>query len=121
MFLQYIIMVNILIAFFKYVCPLLPSSFRSWRDGVAALLHSNVYFDMASSSRELWKYNRYRYIMTYQERPWLPPPLILLSHSALVLRAVCRRWSADARREEGGSGLSEWASGSSPAARQRAR
>lgn len=61
---------------------------------------------MASSSNKLWKYNRYRYIMTYLDRPWLPPPLILLSHSALALRAVCQRWSP-AGREGGGSGLSE--------------
>uniref|UniRef100_A0A3B4VHT4 non-specific serine/threonine protein kinase n=1 Tax=Seriola dumerili TaxID=41447 RepID=A0A3B4VHT4_SERDU len=69
MFFQYIIMVNILIAFFN-----------------------NIYFDMASTSNKLWKYNRYRYIMTYQERPWLPPPLILLSHMALGLTAVYRRY-----------------------------
>ncbi|XP_022611056.1 transient receptor potential cation channel subfamily M member 6-like [Seriola dumerili] len=82
MFFQYIIMVNILIAFFN-----------------------NIYFDMASTSNKLWKYNRYRYIMTYQERPWLPPPLILLSHMALGLTAVYRRYSGDAEREERGSGL----------------
>uniref|UniRef100_A0A7N9ARQ3 non-specific serine/threonine protein kinase n=1 Tax=Mastacembelus armatus TaxID=205130 RepID=A0A7N9ARQ3_9TELE len=68
MFFQYIIMVNVLIAFFN-----------------------NVYFDMASTSNKLWKYNRYRYIMTYQEKPWLPPPLILLSHITLGLRAIYRR------------------------------
>uniref|UniRef100_A0A8C4DRJ7 non-specific serine/threonine protein kinase n=1 Tax=Dicentrarchus labrax TaxID=13489 RepID=A0A8C4DRJ7_DICLA len=68
MFFQYIIMVNILIAFFN-----------------------NIYFDMASTSNKLWKYNRYRYIMTYQDRPWLPPPLILLSHMTLGLRAIYRR------------------------------
>lgn len=78
-----------------------------------SLVHSNVYFDMASSSNLLWRYNRYRYIMTYQERPWLPPPLILLSHSALLLRAVCRRWSAAAEPEGGASGLSEYTSGTS--------
>uniref|UniRef100_A0A8D3BRK0 non-specific serine/threonine protein kinase n=1 Tax=Scophthalmus maximus TaxID=52904 RepID=A0A8D3BRK0_SCOMX len=65
MFFQYIIMVNILIAFFN-----------------------NIYFDMASTSNKLWKYNRYRYIMTYQERPWLPPPLILLSHMTLALLVI---------------------------------
>uniref|UniRef100_A0A8D3CR20 non-specific serine/threonine protein kinase n=1 Tax=Scophthalmus maximus TaxID=52904 RepID=A0A8D3CR20_SCOMX len=65
MFFQYIIMVNILIAFFN-----------------------NIYFDMASTSNKLWKYNRYRYIMTYQERPWLPPPLILLSHMTLGLTQI---------------------------------
>ncbi|XP_031704839.1 transient receptor potential cation channel subfamily M member 6 isoform X3 [Anarrhichthys ocellatus] len=82
MFFQYIIMVNILIAFFN-----------------------NIYFDMASTSNKLWKYNRYRYIMTYQDRPWLPPPLILLSHMTLGLRAIYRRFIGDAEREERGSGL----------------
>uniref|UniRef100_A0A4W6FV62 non-specific serine/threonine protein kinase n=1 Tax=Lates calcarifer TaxID=8187 RepID=A0A4W6FV62_LATCA len=67
MFFQYIIMVNILIAFFN-----------------------NIYFDMASTSNKLWKYNRYRYIMTYQERPWLPPPLILLSHITLATYLIMR-------------------------------
>ncbi|XP_069034204.1 transient receptor potential cation channel subfamily M member 6 isoform X1 [Embiotoca jacksoni] len=82
LFFQYIIMVNILIAFFN-----------------------NIYFDMASTSNKLWKYNRYRYIMTYQERPWLPPPLILLSHMTFALRAINRKFSGDAEREERSSGL----------------
>ncbi|XP_037633258.1 transient receptor potential cation channel subfamily M member 6 isoform X1 [Sebastes umbrosus] len=82
LFFQYIIMVNILIAFFN-----------------------NVYFDMESSSNKLWKYNRYRYIMTYQERPWLPPPLILLSHMTSSLRTIYRRCIGDAEQEERGSGL----------------
>lgn len=72
------------------------------------LKFSNIYFDMASISNKLWKYNRYRYIMTYQEKPWLPPPLILLSHMTLTLRAIYRRCSGDAEREERGSGLSEF-------------
>uniref|UniRef100_A0A8D3C3U5 non-specific serine/threonine protein kinase n=1 Tax=Scophthalmus maximus TaxID=52904 RepID=A0A8D3C3U5_SCOMX len=84
MFFQYIIMVNILIAFFN-----------------------NIYFDMASTSNKLWKYNRYRYIMTYQERPWLPPPLILLSHMTLGLTAIHKRFSGEAEQEERGSGLSD--------------
>lgn len=62
---------------------------------------------MASTSNKLWKYNRYRYIMTYQDRPWLPPPLIVLSHVALALRAVYRRFHGDDEQEETGSGLSE--------------
>ncbi|KAG9331519.1 hypothetical protein JZ751_018922 [Albula glossodonta] len=43
----------------------------------------NIYFDMKSISDKLWKYNRYRYIMTYQEKPRLPPPFILFSHEDL--------------------------------------
>ncbi|KAM8866020.1 transient receptor potential cation channel subfamily M member 6 isoform 2-T6 [Synchiropus picturatus] len=82
MFVQYIIMVNILIAFFN-----------------------NIYFDMASTSNKLWKYNRYRFIMTYQDRPWLPPPLILFSHMTLGLRAIYRRLRGQTGREEKRTGL----------------
>uniref|UniRef100_A0A8C3UMK3 non-specific serine/threonine protein kinase n=1 Tax=Catharus ustulatus TaxID=91951 RepID=A0A8C3UMK3_CATUS len=64
LFVQYIIMVNLLIAFFN-----------------------NVYFDLKSISNKLWKYNRYRYIMTYREKPWLPPPFILLSHFGLLMKS----------------------------------
>lgn len=35
---------------------------------------------MKTISNKLWMYNRYRFIMTYHKKPWLPPPLILLSH-----------------------------------------
>ncbi|XP_015267020.1 PREDICTED: transient receptor potential cation channel subfamily M member 6 [Gekko japonicus] len=68
LFVQYIIMVNLLIAFFN-----------------------NVYFDMKSISNKLWKYNRYRYIMTYHEKPWLPPPFIILSYTGLFLKCLCHR------------------------------
>lgn len=65
---------------------------------------------MAATSNKLWKYNRYRYIMTYQEKPWLPPPFILLSHMTLGLRTIYRRFAGDAEREERRSGLSEYCS-----------
>lgn len=62
---------------------------------------------MASTSNKIWKYNRYRFIMTYQDRPWLPPPLIVLSHMTLVLRATYRRFRGGDTQEDTGSGLSE--------------
>uniref|UniRef100_A0A8D1CAR4 non-specific serine/threonine protein kinase n=1 Tax=Sus scrofa TaxID=9823 RepID=A0A8D1CAR4_PIG len=81
LFVQYIIMVNLLIAFFN-----------------------NVYIEMKSISNNLWKYNRYRYIMTYHEKPWLPPPFILLSHIGLLLRRLCHH-QAPNDQEEGDVGL----------------
>lgn len=63
---------------------------------------------MASTSNKLWKYNRYRYIMTYQERPWLPPPLIIFSHMAQGLRAIYRTFSGGTEQEERCSGLSKY-------------
>ncbi|XP_053265125.1 transient receptor potential cation channel subfamily M member 6 isoform X2 [Podarcis raffonei] len=79
LFVQYIIMVNLLIAFFN-----------------------NVYFDMKSISNKLWKYNRYRYIMMYHEKPWLPPPFIILSHVGILINCLChRRLPNELDREEG--------------------
>ncbi|NXO05082.1 TRPM6 protein, partial [Rhinopomastus cyanomelas] len=83
LFVQYIIMVNLLIAFFN-----------------------NVYFDLKSISNKLWKYNRYRYIMTYHEKPWLPPPFILLSHIGLLINHIfSRRPPNDLDQEEDDVGL----------------
>uniref|UniRef100_A0A8D2MX66 Transient receptor potential cation channel, subfamily M, member 6 n=1 Tax=Zonotrichia albicollis TaxID=44394 RepID=A0A8D2MX66_ZONAL len=83
LFVQYIIMVNLLIAFFN-----------------------NVYFDLKSISNKLWKYNRYRYIMTYREKPWLPPPFILLSHIGLLLKCIFHHQPPnELDQEEGDVGL----------------
>ncbi|KAM9137635.1 transient receptor potential cation channel subfamily M member 6 isoform 3-T3 [Pangshura tecta] len=83
LFVQYIIMVNLLIAFFN-----------------------NVYYDMKSISNKLWKYNRYRYIMTYYEKPWLPPPFIILSHIGLLINHICHhRPTNELDQEEGDVGL----------------
>ncbi|KAM6965339.1 transient receptor potential cation channel subfamily M member 6 [Aplochiton taeniatus] len=82
LFVQYLIMVNLLIAFFN-----------------------NVYFDMTSTANKLWKYNRYRYIMVYQGKPWLPPPLILLSHVTQSISGVYRKCRGLSEHEERGSGL----------------
>ncbi|NWY45030.1 TRPM6 protein, partial [Sylvia atricapilla] len=83
LFVQYIIMVNLLIAFFN-----------------------NVYFDLKSISNKLWKYNRYRYIMTYHEKPWLPPPFILLSHVGLLIKRIFHHQPPnELDQEEGDVGL----------------
>ncbi|XP_074022455.1 transient receptor potential cation channel subfamily M member 6 [Numenius arquata] len=83
LFVQYIIMVNLLIAFFN-----------------------NVYYDLKSISNKLWKYNRYRYIMTYHEKPWLPPPFILLSHIGLLINRIFHHQPPnEPDQEEGDVGL----------------
>ncbi|KFV48457.1 Transient receptor potential cation channel subfamily M member 6, partial [Tyto alba] len=83
LFVQYIIMVNLLIAFFN-----------------------NVYYDLKSISNKLWKYNRYRYIMTYHEKPWLPPPFIILSHIGLLINRIFHhRPPNELDQEEGDVGL----------------
>ncbi|XP_041444214.1 transient receptor potential cation channel subfamily M member 7 isoform X4 [Xenopus laevis] len=72
LFVQYIIMVNLLIAFFN-----------------------NVYFEVKAISHIVWKYQRYHFIMAYHEKPVLPPPLIILSHLASLFGFVCKRRKKD--------------------------
>uniref|UniRef100_A0A8C3Y495 non-specific serine/threonine protein kinase n=1 Tax=Catharus ustulatus TaxID=91951 RepID=A0A8C3Y495_CATUS len=85
LFVQYIIMVNLLIAFFN-----------------------NVYFDLKSISNKLWKYNRYRYIMTYREKPWLPPPFILLSHFGLLMKCIFHHQPPNELDQEEGDKLHDF-------------
>ncbi|XP_069481057.1 transient receptor potential cation channel subfamily M member 7 isoform X2 [Ambystoma mexicanum] len=68
LFVQYIIMVNLLIAFFN-----------------------NVYFQVKAISNIVWKYQRYHFVMAYHEKPVLPPPLIILNHLASLFCCVCKR------------------------------
>ncbi|NWQ79187.1 TRPM7 protein, partial [Columbina picui] len=72
LFVQYIIMVNLLIAFFN-----------------------NVYLQVKAISNIVWKYQRYHFIMAYHEKPVLPPPLIILSHVASLFCCICKRRKTD--------------------------
>ncbi|XP_053336833.1 transient receptor potential cation channel subfamily M member 6 isoform X1 [Clarias gariepinus] len=81
LFMQYIIMVNLLIAFYN-----------------------NVYIHMKTISNQLWRYNRYRYIMTYHKKPFLPPPLIILSHMAACVNTVWQKRRRTSTQDRG-SGL----------------
>ncbi|KAM6425822.1 transient receptor potential cation channel subfamily M member 7 isoform 1-T1 [Liasis olivaceus] len=72
LFVQYIIMVNLLIAFFN-----------------------NVYLQVKAISNIVWKYQRYHFVMAYHEKPILPPPLIILSHVASLCYCICKRRKKD--------------------------
>ncbi|XP_074863154.1 transient receptor potential cation channel subfamily M member 7 isoform X1 [Carettochelys insculpta] len=72
LFVQYIIMVNLLIAFFN-----------------------NVYLQVKAISNIVWKYQRYHFIMAYHEKPVLPPPLIILSHMASLFCCICKTRKKD--------------------------
>ncbi|MBN3290125.1 TRPM7 protein, partial [Polypterus senegalus] len=72
LFVQYILMVNLLIAFFN-----------------------NVYLQVKSMSNIVWKYQRYHFIMAYHEKPVLPPPLIILSHLVSLCSCICRKRKKD--------------------------
>ncbi|XP_043932306.1 transient receptor potential cation channel subfamily M member 7 [Protopterus annectens] len=72
LFVQYILMVNLLIAFFN-----------------------NVYFQVMAISNIVWKYQRYHFVLAYHEKPVLPPPLIILSHLSTLCSCICKRRKKD--------------------------
>ena len=50
----------------------------------AIFMHAHTF------SHEIWKFNRFGVVMEYEQKPALPPPLILFSHIALIIK-WCRR------------------------------
>uniref|UniRef100_UPI0037E8BFB7 transient receptor potential cation channel subfamily M member 1-like n=1 Tax=Semicossyphus pulcher TaxID=241346 RepID=UPI0037E8BFB7 len=59
---------------------------------------NNTFFEVKSISNQVWKFQRYQLIMTFHDRPILPPPLIVFPHIYIVLRRLCCRCK---RRTEG--------------------
>lgn len=59
---------------------------------------SNTFFEVKSISNQVWKFQRYQLIMTFHDRPILPPPLIIFPHIYIILRRLCCRCR---RRPEG--------------------
>ncbi|KAG7468227.1 hypothetical protein MATL_G00140610 [Megalops atlanticus] len=59
---------------------------------------NNTFFEVKSISNQVWKFQRYQLIMTFHDRPVLPPPLIIFSHIYIVLKRLCCRCR---RRQEG--------------------
>ncbi|KAG2465513.1 TRPM3 protein, partial [Polypterus senegalus] len=58
-----------------------------------------------SISNQVWKFQRYQLIMTFHERPVLPPPLIIFSHMTMVFQHLCCRWRKHDDQEERDYGL----------------
>ncbi|XP_077105171.1 transient receptor potential cation channel subfamily M member 3 isoform X3 [Ranitomeya variabilis] len=53
---------------------------------------NNTFFEVKSISNQVWKFQRYQLIMTYHERPVLPPPLTIFSHFTMICKHLCCRW-----------------------------
>uniref|UniRef100_A0A665W5A7 Transient receptor potential cation channel, subfamily M, member 1b n=1 Tax=Echeneis naucrates TaxID=173247 RepID=A0A665W5A7_ECHNA len=60
---------------------------------------NNTFFEVKSISNQVWKFQRYQLIMTFHDRPILPPPLIILSHLYILCSRVFRRCAR--KRQEG--------------------
>ncbi|ELK16863.1 Transient receptor potential cation channel subfamily M member 1 [Pteropus alecto] len=45
---------------------------------------NNTFFEVKSISNQVWKFQRYQLIMTFHDRPVLPPPMIIFSHIYII-------------------------------------
>uniref|UniRef100_A0A8C6THV7 Transient receptor potential cation channel, subfamily M, member 1a n=1 Tax=Neogobius melanostomus TaxID=47308 RepID=A0A8C6THV7_9GOBI len=69
---------------------------------------NNTFFEVKSISNQIWKFQRYQLIMTFHDRPILPPPLIVFPHIYLVLKRLCcrcRRKKAEGEHDDRERGL----------------
>ena len=70
-------------------------------------MDSNTFFEVKSISNQVWKFQRYQLIMTFHDRPILPPPLIIFSHIFILLKRLlcpCRQ-RPDGERDHRERGL----------------
>lgn len=99
-----ILLVNLLIAVFKYVdAPCLFYKKHLLSQCIlttpGSLSYSNTFFEVKSISNQVWKFQRYQLIMTFHDRPILPPPLIIFSHLYILFNRLFRRCAR--KRQEG--------------------
>ncbi|KAM9854776.1 transient receptor potential cation channel subfamily M member 1b [Aulostomus maculatus] len=60
---------------------------------------NNTFFEVKSISNQVWKFQRYQLIMTFHDRPILPPPLIIFSHLYILFSRLFRRCAR--KKQEG--------------------
>ncbi|XP_049761665.1 transient receptor potential cation channel subfamily M member 1 [Elephas maximus indicus] len=68
---------------------------------------NNTFFEVKSISNQVWKFQRYQLIMTFHDRPVLPPPMIILSHIYIIITRLsghCRK-KREGDQEERDHGL----------------
>uniref|UniRef100_A0A8C5GU39 Transient receptor potential cation channel, subfamily M, member 1b n=1 Tax=Gouania willdenowi TaxID=441366 RepID=A0A8C5GU39_GOUWI len=60
---------------------------------------NNTFFEVKSISNQVWKFQRYQLIMTFHDRPLLPPPLIIFSHLYILFNRLFKRCAK--KKQEG--------------------
>lgn len=54
-------------------------------------IFNNIFSDMFSVAHQLWMFQRYRLVVSYEMRSVCPPPLALIEHVLNVVRYLCCR------------------------------
>lgn len=83
------------------------SKIRDCIETVSVFPSSNTFFEVKSISNQVWKFQRYQLIMTFHDRPVLPPPMIIFSHIYIIIKRICCRCKkGDGDQDERDRGLS---------------
>ncbi|XP_008848828.1 transient receptor potential cation channel subfamily M member 1 isoform X1 [Nannospalax galili] len=61
---------------------------------------NNTFFEVKSISNQVWKFQRYQLIMTFHDRPVLPPPMIILSHIYIIIMCLSGRCRKKRERDQ---------------------
>jgi len=81
-----------------YVCPVC----------VYVCVSSNVFLRTYTQSKQLWKFRRYILVIEYENRPMLPPPLIVLSHAYLIIKYFRRKCTQKKHFRDNGLSKTLW-------------
>ncbi|XP_077298276.1 transient receptor potential cation channel, subfamily M isoform X2 [Arctopsyche grandis] len=52
---------------------------------------NNIFQEVNAISHQVWMFQRFTVVMAYEQKPVLPPPLIILSHAYLLLKWLKRK------------------------------
>lgn len=77
--------------FFQHSRCSMINKLRGLIETVPMLPFSNTFFEVKSISNQVWKFQRYQLIMTFHDRPVLPPPMIIFSHIYIIIKRICCR------------------------------
>ena len=77
--------------FFQHSTCSMISKLRGLIEAVPMFPFSNTFFEVKSISNQVWKFQRYQLIMTFHDRPVLPPPMIIFSHIYIIIKRICCR------------------------------
>ncbi|XP_077512947.1 transient receptor potential cation channel, subfamily M [Amblyomma americanum] len=58
---------------------------------------NNIFIEVNAISQHVWKSQRFTVVMEYEQKPLLPPPLIVLSHLHLAVKCGVRWWKGKSR------------------------
>lgn len=52
---------------------------------------NNIFIEVNAVSHQVWMFQRFTVVMEYEQKPGIPPPLIIFSHLFLLFKYLTRK------------------------------